>query len=525
VRSSRLGRRLGEGRELAVVRNLIGGSYGGADDRLLREDGSEAADVLRLTRERVAEVVHIACDVLERRGGGRLVSADKANLYATGRLWRQVAGDVARERGVEVEHRYVDRAAFELGSGAPVPDVLVTEGLLGDILSDLAAGRAGSPALCGSASLHPGEPVRGRCVGLFEPAHGSAPRRALRDQVDPLGGFLALAALLRHFPATRAAGERVRAAVDTVLRAGPWTYDLAPEGTAPAPTGAVAGAVLAAFDALGDAGPTPPVAVNEPDVRVPADVLAAWTTAVLTTVGVRPQHARDVARVLGYADLSGIDSHGVARLPAYVQALRTRVIATEGEPTVAGDGAVALVDGHGLLGHPVTTLALAEAVDRARAHGVGWVNVRGSSHHGASGAYAFQAAEQGLVRAGRHQHRPGRRPDRRRRPPPRHQPARAGDAGGRRGAAGVSTWRPPRSPPASSRSRCGPAARCRWAGGWTRRAGRRPTRPRSSRAGVPCCRWAATASAPATRATGSVCSSSCSPPCSPRARPVRAWAT
>jgi LDH2 family malate/lactate/ureidoglycolate dehydrogenase/isocitrate/isopropylmalate dehydrogenase len=388
---------LGEGRELAVVRNLIGGSYGGADDRLLREDGSEAADVLRLTRERVAEVVHIACDVLERRGGGRLVSADKANLYATGRLWRQVAGDVARERGVEVEHRYVDRAAFELGSGAPVPDVLVTEGLLGDILSDLAAGRAGSPALCGSASLHPGEPVRGRCVGLFEPAHGSAPRRALRDQVDPLGGFLALAALLRHFPATRAAGERVRAAVDTVLRAGPWTYDLAPEGTAPAPTGAVADAVLAAFDALGDAGPAAPVAVTEPDVRVPADVLAAWTTAVLTTVGVRTQHARDVARVLGYADLSGIDSHGVARLPAYVQALRTGVIATEGEPTVAGDGAVALVDGHGLLGHPVTTLALAEAVDRARAHGVGWVNVRGSSHHGASGAYAFQAAGQGLV--------------------------------------------------------------------------------------------------------------------------------
>ena len=389
---------LGEGRELAVVRNLIGGSYGGADDRLLREDGSEAADVLRLTRERVAEVVHIACDLLERRGGERLVSVDKANLYATGRLWRQVAGDVARERGVEVEHRYVDRAAFELGSGAPVPDVLVTEGLLGDILSDLAAGRAGSPALCGSASLHPGEPVRGRCVGLFEPAHGSAPRRALRDQVDPLGGFLALAALLRHFPATREAGERVRAAVDVVLRAGPWTYDLAPEGTAAASTGAVADAVLAAFDAQDDAGPTAPAAaVAERDVRVPADVLAAWTTAVLGAVGVRPHHARDVARVLAYADLSGIDSHGVARLPAYVQALRTGVLATEGEPTVAGDGAVALVEGHGLMGHPVSTVALAEAVDRARTHGVGWVNVHDSSHHGASGAYAFEAAEQGLV--------------------------------------------------------------------------------------------------------------------------------
>ncbi|WP_198588345.1 Ldh family oxidoreductase [Geodermatophilus chilensis] len=387
----------GDGRELTVVRNLIGGSYGGADDRVFRPDGSEAADVLRLTRERVAEVVHVACDELARRGGGRLVSVDKANLYATGRLWRQVATEVTRERGVAVEHRYVDRAAYELGAGAEVPDVLVTEGLLGDVLSDLAAGRAGSPALCGSASVHPGEPVRGRCVGLFEPAHGSAPRRALRDQVDPLGGFLALAALLRHFPVTRELGERVRAAVDTVLRSGPWTYDLAPAGTAPASTTAVADAVLAAFEAEGAAA-APRTVVEEPPVRVPADVLETWTVGVLEAVGVRPAHARDTARVLAYADLSGIDSHGIARLPAYVRAIGSGVIAVDGEPTVHSDGgAVALVDGCDLLGHPVTTLALDEAVQRARRYGVGWVDVRSSSHHGASGCYVHDAARQGLV--------------------------------------------------------------------------------------------------------------------------------
>jgi LDH2 family malate/lactate/ureidoglycolate dehydrogenase/isocitrate/isopropylmalate dehydrogenase len=388
-----------DGRELTVVRNLIGGSYGGADDRLFRPDGSEAADVLRLTRERVAEVVHLACDELARRGGGRLVSVDKANLYATGRLWRQVATEVTRERGVAVEHRYVDRAAFELGSGAPVPDVLVTEGLLGDVLSDLAAGRAGSPALCGSASLHPGAPARGRCVGLFEPAHGSAPRRALRDQVNPLGGFLALAALLRFFPATRGLGARLRGAVDTVLRSGPWTYDLAPEGTAPASTTAVADAVLAAFDADDAAAtPGPGAVVQEPDVRVPADVLEAWTVEVLETVGVRPAHARDTARVLAYADLSGIDSHGSARLPAYVGAIGGGVIAVDGEPAVHSDGgAVALVDGADLLGHPVTAFAVEEAVRRARRYGVGWVNVRRSSHHGASGCYVHDAARLGLV--------------------------------------------------------------------------------------------------------------------------------
>ncbi|MDK3258870.1 Ldh family oxidoreductase [Blastococcus capsensis] len=402
---------MGEGRDLTVVRNLIGGSYGtGPGDRTFSEDGGEAADVLRLTPGRVAEVVELGIDRLQQRGGGRLMSVDKANLYATGRLWRTVATEVAGRRGVPVEHRLVDRAAFELGSGGAVPDVIVTEGLLGDILSDLAAGRAGSPALCGSASVHPGEPLRGRCQGLFEPAHGSAPRRAGRNQVDPLGGYLALVALLQHFDETRALGDRLRTATQAVLRQGPWTYELAPEGVRPASTSAVAAAVLDAFDAAGASGATgggasrEPAGVEaveviaEPAARVPAEDLKTWTAGVLEAVGVRPDHARDVAHVLGYADLSGIDSHGVARLPAYVGALSGGFFATEGEPTVHSDGGpVALVDGHDLLGHPVTTVALREAIARAREFGVGWVNVRRSTHHGSSGSYAYDAARQGLV--------------------------------------------------------------------------------------------------------------------------------
>jgi LDH2 family malate/lactate/ureidoglycolate dehydrogenase len=203
-----------------------------------------------------------------------------------------------------------------------------------------------------------------------------------------------------------------------VLRTGPWTYDLAPDGVDPVSTTAVADAVLAAFDATGSTvgsaaappGAAPParvqqpvevrqpVEVHQPDVRVPADVLVRWTADVLAALGVRPGHARDVAEVLGYADLSGIDSHGVARLPAYVRALRAGVIATDGEPVVhSGGGAVALVDGRNLLGHPVSRFALTEAVTRARSHGVGWVNVRNSSHHGSSGAYAYEAARLGLV--------------------------------------------------------------------------------------------------------------------------------
>jgi LDH2 family malate/lactate/ureidoglycolate dehydrogenase len=160
--------------------------------------------------------------------------------------------------------------------------------------------------------------------------------------------------------------------------------------------------VLAAFDALDEAGRAlpagPGTVIDEPPVRVPADVLETWTVEVLQAVGVRPSHARDVARVLGYADLSGIDSHGIARLPAYVGAIGNGVIAVDGEPSVHSDGgAVALVDGRNLLGHPVTVLALDEAVARARRYGVGWVNVRGSSHHGASGSYVHDAATLGLV--------------------------------------------------------------------------------------------------------------------------------
>lgn len=392
---------------LTVVRNLIGGSYGGAADRTFSTDGGEAVDVLRLTPERIAEVVELGIDRVQRRGGGRLVSVDKANLYATGRLWRRTAEQVARDRGMPVEHRYVDRAAFELGSGAEVPAVIVTEGLLGDILSDLAAGRAGSPALCGSAAIHPGRPVRGRCQGLFEPAHGSAPRRAGRNEVNPLGGFLALVALFSHFDQTRALGERLRTATQTVLREGPWTYDLAPEGMAPASTTDVAEAVLAAFQSARPAAGGPrlgPAALEaaarrqEPAARIPADALESWTAEVLEAVGVRPAAARDVARVLGYADLSGIDSHGIARLPAYVTMIGNGSIARDGEATVHSDGGpVALVHGHNLLGHPVTMLALEEAVGRARRFGVGWVNVRGSSHHGASGCYVHEAAKLGLV--------------------------------------------------------------------------------------------------------------------------------
>jgi isocitrate/isopropylmalate dehydrogenase len=215
-------------RPLTIVRNLLGGAYGSASTRRESDGTAPASDEIILERERIAELAELACDYVERRPGTQLVSVDKANLLATSRLWRNVVTEVAASRGIEVSHRHVDRSAFELAKRGLPDAVIVTEGIFGDILSDLAAGRAGSIALGASASVHPGTPSTGRCVGLFEPLHGSAPAHAGTNRANPAGAYLALATLLEWFAATAELASRVRAALAAVMRSGPCTYDLAP---------------------------------------------------------------------------------------------------------------------------------------------------------------------------------------------------------------------------------------------------------------------------------------------------------
>ena len=234
------------GRPLIVLRNLLGGAYGAASTRTESDGTNAAGDEVILTPEQIAELAEMACDLVEQGLASSIVSADKANLMATSRLWRSVTGRVAEARGVPLRHTYIDRMAFELAHDDVVADtVVLTEGIFGDMLSDLAAGRAGSIALCGSASVNPGPPVRGRCVGLFEPVHGSAPRHTGKGKVNPSGAYLALAALLEWFPDTAELGPPVTAALSEALQAGPLTYDLAPAGTAPASTDSFAAAVNA----------------------------------------------------------------------------------------------------------------------------------------------------------------------------------------------------------------------------------------------------------------------------------------
>ena len=233
-------------RPLIVLRNLLGGAYGAAATRT-ESDGSEAAcDEVILTPAQITELAEMACDLVEQGQASSIVSADKANLMATSRLWRSITTRVAEARGVPLRHTYVDRMAFELAHDDVVADtVVLTEGIFGDMLSDLAAGRAGSIALCGSASVNPGPPAQGRCVGLFEPVHGSAPRHAGLGRVNPSGAYLALAALLEWFTETAELGPPITEALSEALQAGPLTYDLAPAGTDPASTETFAAAVNA----------------------------------------------------------------------------------------------------------------------------------------------------------------------------------------------------------------------------------------------------------------------------------------
>ena len=229
---------------LIVLRNLLGGAYGTADTHAESDGSAPAADRLVLTPEQIAELAELACDMVERGLASRIISVDKANLLATSRLWRRTTAVVAARRGAPLTHTYVDRMAYELAHDDVVGDaVILTEGIFGDILSDLAAGRAGTIALVGSASVNPGPPATGRCVGLFEPSHGSAPRHAGAGRVNPSGAYMALVSLLEWFPETADLAPAVSDALSEVLRAGPWTYDLAPPGSEPASTEAFAAAV------------------------------------------------------------------------------------------------------------------------------------------------------------------------------------------------------------------------------------------------------------------------------------------
>lgn len=208
-----------DGTDLLVVRELTGGLYfgerGRTDDR--------AFDTCVYTKGEVDRLAEWGFRAAAGRRG-KVTSVDKANVLETSRLWRErVMETAARHPNITLEHMLVDNAAMQLVSRPADFDVIITENLFGDVLSDEAAMISGSIGLLPSASLGPGT------MGLYEPVHGSAPDIAGQGIANPLATVLSAAMMLRYSLDAVEAADRVDAAVDAVLAAGARTRDLGGE--------------------------------------------------------------------------------------------------------------------------------------------------------------------------------------------------------------------------------------------------------------------------------------------------------
>ncbi len=223
------------GVDLLVVRELTGGLYFGKPSRRWTTSrGRRAVDTLPYREEEIARVVRLACALAAGRRG-LVSSVDKANVLNTSRLWREVATEVAAEHdGVRLEHVLVDACAMHLIREPRRFDVIVTENLFGDILTDEAAVLAGSLGVLPSASLNGRPPERpsspARQFGLYEPIHGSAPDIAGRDRANPLGAILSAAMLLRLSCGLDREAAAIERGVNAALDAGLRTADIAREG-------------------------------------------------------------------------------------------------------------------------------------------------------------------------------------------------------------------------------------------------------------------------------------------------------
>jgi 3-isopropylmalate dehydrogenase len=242
--------------DFVVVRELTGGIYFGAKSLEPIDDGfvvgERAIDVCSYTTGEIERIVRVAAE-LARSRAGRLTSVDKANVLETSRLWRRVATHVVAEEypDVMLEHMLVDTCAMKLVQQPRAFDVVVTENMFGDILTDEAAVLAGSIGLLPSASLG-ADGEAGRRRGMYEPIHGSAPDIAGMQLANPLGAILSCAMLLRHSLGLEAEALAVEYAVERAIDTGALTPDLTVPGGRVVQTAEVTARVVAS---LGSAAP------------------------------------------------------------------------------------------------------------------------------------------------------------------------------------------------------------------------------------------------------------------------------
>ncbi len=209
---------------ILIVRELLGGLYFG-EPRSIEGSGTHrvATNTMRYSQPEIERIARIAFELAQQRKK-KLVSVDKSNVLECSRLWREVVTDVAKNYpDVQLSHQYVDSAAMLLVMRPKDFDVLLTENMFGDILSDQAGGVVGSLGLLASASI-------GGKVGLYEPVHGSAPDIAGKGVANPLGAVLSAAMMLRHSFGLEQEACVIEMGVSQALSSGHRTADLAKSG-------------------------------------------------------------------------------------------------------------------------------------------------------------------------------------------------------------------------------------------------------------------------------------------------------
>lgn len=244
--SSPLKNELVDGVDMIIVRELNGGLYYGTP-RGIFEDGPEprAVNTMAYSKSEIVRIARMSFE-LARKRRKKLTSVDKSNVIETSQLWRRVVVEVAKDYpDVALDHLLVDNAAMQLVLNPKRFDVLVTENMFGDILSDEGAVLAGSIGMLPSASLGAKKP-NGVWTGLYEPVHGSAPDIAGQNKANPFGAIGSAAAMLEYSFGLMEEAQAVNRAMEQVLNVGRVTADLKPKGT-PATTEEVGEAICQAL--------------------------------------------------------------------------------------------------------------------------------------------------------------------------------------------------------------------------------------------------------------------------------------
>jgi len=229
VNSTNLKPEVVKGVDLVMVRELTGGLYFGQPKKQWRTpEGRQAVDTLAYSEVEIERILRVGFE-LARSRRKKLTSVDKANVLQSSRLWRQIAIEISADYpDIELQHMLVDACAMRFIQRPGEFDVLVTENMFGDILTDEASMLAGSMGMLPSASLA-GIP-KGRTFGMYEPIHGSAPSRAGQNLANPIATILSVAMMLRYSFALETEAQTVENAVLATLEQGYRTYDIMSEG-------------------------------------------------------------------------------------------------------------------------------------------------------------------------------------------------------------------------------------------------------------------------------------------------------